>query len=266
MEGVADITSVVQCRRDTSEFARSCELMTQETIAACAGASSAGATEIIVNDSHGDMRNIEHEHLPPAVRLIRGSNKPLSMVQGADAGIDAALFIGYHAAANSLHGILDHTYWGAQAHEVLLNGETCSEGRLNAAVLGHWGVPVIFLSGDQTACADARRFLPWIETAAVKESLGRAAAISLSPAVAREMIREGTAHALQSLGAGKMQAYRPVPPLTVRIRLMNPEKADVTGVMPGVTRVDGTTVEYVADDILTLFRAATTMMRLASTA
>ncbi len=265
MEGVAGITSVEQTRRATSEFPRAADLMTREANAACEGAIKAGASEVIVNDSHGDMRNIDPEILPPAVRLISGSTKPLSMVQGGDAGVDAAVFIGYHAAANTANGILDHTYWGLQAHEVLLNGEQCSEARLNAAVLGLWNVPVVFLSGDQTAGADAKRFMPWTETVSVKEALGRTAAISMSPALARAAISAGVTRALELFKAGKMQPYRPSPPFAIRIRLMNSEKADVASMMPDVVRLDGTTVEYTSDDILTIFRAGASIMRLAST-
>lgn len=266
MEGVADITSVEQTRRGTSEFARSCDLMTREAAAACEGAIKAGASDVIVNDAHGDMRNIDHEALPPTVRLISGSTKPLSMIQGGDAGVDAAVFIGYHAAANTANGVLDHTYWGQQAHEVLLNGEPCSEARLNAALLGRWNVPVVLLSGDRTACADAKRFMPWTETVSVKEALGRTAAISMSPALAHEAITAGVTRALEFFKAGKMKTYRPTPPLTIRIRLMNSEKTDVVSMIPGVVRIDGTTVEYASDDILTIFRAGISIMRLASTA
>jgi|SRR5579872_1443458 len=265
MEGVADITSVEQTRRNTLEFPRSCELMTQEANAACEAAIKAGASEVIVNDSHGDMRNIEHEMLPPTVLLIRGSTKPLSMVQGGDSGVDAAFFVGYHAAANTANGILDHTYLGAQANEVLLNGEPCSEGRLNAALLGRWNVPVVFLSGDRTACTDAKRFMPWIETVSVKEALGRSSAISMSPARAREAISVGVTRALELFKAGRMETYRPKPPFTIRIRLMNSEKADVACTMPDVVRIDGTSVEYASDDIVRIFNGAVTIMRLAST-
>ncbi len=265
MEGVADITSVEQTRRNTSEFPRSCELMTQEANAACEAAIKAGASAVIVNDSHGDMRNIDHEGLPPSVLLIRGSTKPLSMVQGGEAGVDVALFVGYHPAANTENGILDHTYWGAQAQEVLLNGEPCSEGRLNAALLSRWNVPVAFLSGDRTACADAKRFMPWIETVSVKEALGRSSAISMSPARAREAISTGVARALELFKSGRMETYRLSAPFIIRIRLMNSEKADIASTMPDVVRVDGTTVEYASEDILRIFRGAVTIMRLAST-
>src|SRR5579863_2885172 len=140
MEGVAGITAEEQTNPvGQPEYARSCELMTGEVAAACAGANDAGATSILVNDSHWNMRNIIHESLPPDVRLIRGTGKPLSMNQGLEAGADFAAFVGYHASGGTRDAVLDHTYTGETLYEVALNGEACSEARINAAVAGAYG-------------------------------------------------------------------------------------------------------------------------------
>src|SRR5215472_13462256 len=179
MEGVAGITAEEQTNPvGQPEYAYSCKLMTGEVRAACEGAKSAGATSILVNDSHWSMRNIIHEDLPTDVRLIRGSGKPLSMNQGIDSGVD-------------------YTYTDVTIYEARINGEKCSEARINAAVAGYYGVPVVFLSGDQNACADARSFLPWIETAQVKEAIGRFAAASLSPEDSQAAIRFGISQAIR---------------------------------------------------------------------
>jgi len=265
MEGVAGITNSVQCRRDTSEFARSCELMTAEAVAAIEGARKGGATEIVVNDSHGDMRNIEHEKLPPDVRLIRGNVKPLLMVQGADPGVAGVVFIGYHAPSSTVDGICDHVYLGAQVQEMKLNGETCSEARMNAALVGAMNIPAICLSGDQSACADAVRYLPWIKTIPVKHALGAASAIMLSPASARSAIADGVAAAVRGISAKAYQPYRPEPPLTVDISLKGSQKADVASEIPGVQRVGGRTVRFTGDDVETVFKMSIAIMRIAST-
>src|SRR5579864_7640659 len=192
MEGVAGITATEQTDPvGQPEYAYSCRLMTGEVRAACEGAIAAGATEILVNDSHWNMRNIIHEELPPQVRLIRGSLKPLSMNQGLDPSCEAAAFVGYHAPVGTADAILDHTYSGETLYDVRINGERCSEARINAAVAGCFGVPVIFLSGDQNACADARSFLPHVEAVEVKQAIGRYAASSLSPQESRKAIASG---------------------------------------------------------------------------
>lgn len=265
MEGVADITSAVQCRRESPEFAQSCDLMTRETLAACEGAMRGGATQVIVNDAHGDMRNIDHERLPEAVELIRGNVKPLSMVQGVDLDIAGVVLIGYHAPATTADGILDHTYWGTQVHGMTLNGEICGEARLNAAVAGAFGVPVVFLSGDQSACADATRFMPWVRTLSVKQALGRTAAMSMSPQRVRTAIAERVSEAVADIPKGAFEPYIVPAPLTLDIALMTSEKADVACIIPGVQRIDGATVRYVSDDIMTIFKASMSIMRIAST-
>jgi len=173
MEGVAGISSEEQTNPvGQPEYASACELMTGEVNAACEGALAAGAAEVVVNDSHWNMRNIIHDELPASVRLIRGSLKPLSMNEGLDPSFSAALFVGYHAGAGTSDAVLDHTYSGDVIYDVRINGERCSEARINAAVAGAFGVPVVFLSGDRSACRDALSFLPWAQTVEVKRGIG----------------------------------------------------------------------------------------------
>ncbi|MBV8171160.1 MAG: M55 family metallopeptidase [Candidatus Eremiobacteraeota bacterium] len=263
MEGVAGITSLEQTNPvGQPEYARSCELMTGEVNAACEAALAAGAAEVTVNDSHWNMRNIIHEKLPPSVRLIRGSPKPLSMNQGIDPSYSAAAYIGYHAAGGTHDAVLDHTYTGETVYEVHLNGQACSEARINAAVAGAFGVPVIFLSGDQSACEDARSFLPWVETVEVKHAIGRYAADSLSPAKAREAIAAGITRALAEAGKRGAKPYTFESPVTLDIRFTSTAKADMAALLPGAERVGGRFIRYAHDDFLTVFRAFRVLMTL----
>lgn len=263
MEGVAGITSVEQTNPvGQPEYARSCELMTGEVNAACEGALDGGATEILVNDSHWNMRNIIHEQLPPDVRLIRGSPKQLSMNEGLDPSFAAAAFVGYHAAGGTNDAVLDHTYSGETVYEVHFNGQTCSEARINAAVAGAFGVPVIFLSGDQAACADAREFLPWAETVQVKRAIGRYAADSLSPQHARAAIKAGLKRALAESKARGAQPYRLASPVTLDIRFASTVKADMAALLPGSERIGGRHVRYCHEDFLTVFRAFRALLTL----
>lgn len=261
MEGVAGITAEEQTNPvGQPEYAYSCKLMTGEVRAACEGAKSAGADTILVNDSHWNMRNIIHEELPPDVILIRGAMKPLSMNQGLDASFDAAAFVGYHAPGGTQNAVLDHTYTDATLYEVRINGQKCSEARLNAAVAGTFGVPVVFLSGDQHACADAREFLPWAEMVEVKQAIGRYAAASLSPEQSRDAIREGVARALRESTARGVKPYQFEPPVSLEVTFTYTSKCDIAALMPGCDRIGPRTLRFVHDDYMTVFRAFRALM------
>lgn len=263
MEGVAGITAEEQTNPvGQPEYAHSCELMTGEVRAACEGAKQAGATSILVNDSHWNMRNIIHEELPPDVRLIRGSAKPLSMNQGIDSKVDFAAFVGYHASGGTQDAVLDHTYTDATLYEVRLNGEKCSEARINAAVAGYYGVPVIFLSGDQNACADARSFLPWIETVEVKQAIGRFAAMSLSPTESRAAIKTGIEKAIRQASSRGAKPFTFASPVTLEVTFTYTSKADVASLLPGSTRLSARVVQYAHDDFLTVYKAFRALMNL----
>lgn len=263
MEGVAGITAEEQTNPvGQPEYAYSCTLMTGEVRAACEGAKDAGATAIVVNDSHWSMRNVIHEELPPDVRLIRGSPKPLSMNQGIDATFDAVAYVGYHASGGTQDAVLDHTYTDATLYEVRINGERCSEARINAAVAGAFGVPVVFLSGDQNACADARSFMPWVETVEVKQAIGRFAAMSLSPEESRARIKAGIASAIRNRAAKGAKPYVITRPTTLEITFTYTSKADVAALLPGSERTGARTVRFIHDDLLTVFKAFRALMTL----
>ncbi len=112
MEGVAGIVHLHQVMRGTPEYERSCRLMTAETNAAIAGARQAGAVRFLVNDSHGDMRNLLVDELDPAAEVITGADKLYFMGAGLDPSFEAAFFIGYHASVGVQGAIMDHTYAG----------------------------------------------------------------------------------------------------------------------------------------------------------
>src|SRR3990172_3833258 len=165
MEGISSVVHWDHVTPGHAEYARFRRIMTADVNAAIRGAFEAGADDVIVADGHWDGRNILVEELDPRVRLNSGSPSPLSMVQGIDSGVDAAMFVGYHARVGSQNAILDHTGSDVRVANVWLNGQVTGEIGLNAAVCGHFGVPVIMISGDQTACAEAVETLGEIETA-----------------------------------------------------------------------------------------------------
>jgi len=201
MEGIAGVVHESQTDPTTpafaAEYGRFRRLMTAEANAAVEGALAAGATRVLVNDSHWFMRNLLAEELHQAAELVSGDPKPRSMVQDIDGGFDAALFIGYHARAGTRNAILDHTY-ADRIHDVRLNGKPVGELGLNAALAGVHGVPVALVSGDSAVATEAKDLLgQGVGTVIVKEAVSRHAAKSVAPAAACRMIREEVPRALK---------------------------------------------------------------------
>ncbi len=199
MEGTAGIAHWDETERTHPDWAEYRALMTEEVVAACEGAEAAGATEIVVKDAHDSARNLIAERLPASARIVRGwSGHPDAMMFGLDESFDAALYTGYHAKAGTEDNLLAHTS-NLRISRLLLNGEVASEFTMNSLCAARYGVPSAFLSGDAGICADARAFAPGIGTVETIQGFGRAA-LSLSPARSRALIREGVQAALSGGG------------------------------------------------------------------
>jgi D-amino peptidase len=264
MEGISGVVHEHQTDpiepRHAGEYNRFRRLMTNEANAAITGALDAGATSVLVNDSHWLMRNLLAEELHPAAELLSGGPKLLSMIEGIDAGFDAAMFIGYHARAGTARAIIDHTYT-SRVYEVRINGQPVGELALNAAIAGLHGVPVALVSGDQAIASEARLLLgDQVETVVVKQSVGRFAARSLAPTVACQRIRTGAAAALRK----KHIPFTFDSPIEVEVDFVESHMADMAELVPGSQRVGGRTVRYGDSDYLEVFRAWRAMYNLAS--
>jgi D-amino peptidase len=264
MEGVSGVVHWDQVNSKHKEYDRFRKLMTGDVNAAIEGACEGGAEEVIVADGHGSARNILVEELDTRARLNSGSPSPFAMIQGVDTGVDAAMFVGYHARVGSRNAILDHTWSSSCVANVWLNGQPVGEIGWNASVCGHYGVPVIMISGDQTACAEAVALLGEVETAEVKQARGRMAAECLPPEVSRQKIREAAARAVRGLRAG--QAPEPLrlnAPLRLTLELATSDMADRAAILPGAERLEGKRVEIVLDDAPTAYRAFRSAVALA---
>lgn len=268
MEGLAGVAHAQQVSFgptvDRTDYDRSRALMAGEANAAIEAAFDAGASEVVVNDSHWLMRNLRAEDVDPRARLIVG-DKPLSMTQGVGeapgGSFDAALFVGYHAGAGNETGVIAHTYSSATVMEARVNGEPHNEAAINAIRLGHHGVPVALVAGDDALAVEIQRLLPWAERVVVKRGLGYSLADSLSPEEARGAIRAGVRRALER--AGELQCYEPAPPLQGDIDFRLPVMADYAAVVPGVDRIGPRTVRFTAPDGERLYRLFVSLVRLA---
>ena len=251
MEGVAGVVHVDQTRRSGHDYERARRWMSDEANAAALGAFDAGATAVLVNDSHADMRNLLPEALDRRCEILSGANKPGSMVE-AVAGHACALFVGYHAMAGARAAILDHTYAGRVASRVRVNGRPMSETGLNALVAGQVGVPVALVTGDRATCREARELLGTVETVEVKEALGRTVARSLHPEEACARIRAAARRAVER--AGSLAPFTLPGPLELEVDLLNAALADACELLPGAERQSGLTIAYRAPDAKTLLR------------
>ena len=255
LEGVAGVVHVDQTRRAGHDYERARRWMTGEANAAVAGAVAAGADRVLINDSHGDMRNLLLDELDPRCEVISGSLKPLSMVEGVSGGHAAALFIGYHAGAASRAGILDHTYRGKVVARCRVGGRDFNETAINATLCGQRGVPVVLVSGDSTTCAQARELLgDAVDTVETKQAITRYAARTLTPEVARTRIREAATRAVERAAAGGVKPFAPPPPHELEIDFVHAACADAAELVPGTVRRGGTTCAYSARDAATLIQ------------
>lgn len=248
MEGVVGVVTDQQLGPSGFEYTRFREFMTQEVIAAIEGARDAGATEILVSDSHGNGQNLLIEKLPQDITLVRAWPRPLMMMQGIDETFDAAIFIGYHASTDNPNGIRAHTMSSARLASVKLNGTPMPEAGINAAIAGHFGVPVVMISGDDAIVDEARKLLGDIEGAVVKWSIGFHSGRTIMPEAAYELIRAKVAAALRRLD--DFSPYRLQTPITADVRFKNYRPSEVLAYLPIVERTDSHSIRFVGENMV----------------
>jgi D-amino peptidase len=231
------------------DYGRARTWMAGDVNAVVEGLLAAGASEVVVNDSHGSMRNLVADDLNPKASLITGTPKPLTMMQGIDRSFDACLFIGYHARAGSAPAILDHTISGSSVRAIRINGKELPEMGINGAIAGYYGVPVIMLSGDTETCVQAKAiFGPGIVTAAVKDAIGRTAARLLPLAEARTLLRTLAKDALAARAS--TTPFTLSPPYVFELELATSLQAEAPSLIPNVKRANARTVTFTSSDYL----------------
>ena len=262
MEGTAGVCAWEQCdaRTPHPEYALYRTWMMREVRAAIDGAREAGATEVLVNDSHGPMRNVIFEELPDDVRVVSGNRKPFSMVQNADQGFGGAFFTGYHGAIGDADAVLCHTYSPGVIYAARLNDLPCSEATLNAALLGHYGVPLLLVTGDRTTVEGVQAQMPWVTGAIVKESIGNFASDSISPIASQGLIHDAARAAI--VGRDKAKPFVLKSPIGLEIDVARVEQADLIEIIPGFERIGSRTVRLVHADYPTVFKAFVAAFRM----
>jgi D-amino peptidase len=249
MEGISGVTLWEHVDPSHTEYQRFRHIMTADVNAAIKGAFEGGADEIIVTDGHWNGTNILIEEIDKRIRLNSGlGTAPFSMMQGIDQTFNGVIFIGYHARASSQYGILDHT-WNTKISNVWLNDVLVGEYGLNAALAGYFGIPVIMITGDQTACAQAQELIGDLESAVVKWATGRFSASCLPPEVSQGMIRDAACKAVMRLIKGDApKPYQLTTPILVSIEFIASDMADRAERIPGAHR-EGVKVEISVPDM-----------------
>lgn len=254
MEGVTGVVTAAQLGPSGFEYARFRQFMTDEVNAAIEAAREAGAGEILVSDSHGNGQNLLIDQLPSDVQVVRSWPRPLMMMQGIDETFDGAIYIGYHASTNNTEGVRAHTMSSANLTSVKLNGIVMAEGGINAAIAGHFGVPILMVSGDDATIAEVGGLLGDIEGAVVKWNYGFHSARTLTPEAGLEVIREKVKAAIERIDDFSPYSPGPLPPgegpITVDISFKHYMPGEMLGYLPSVERLDSHTIRFVAADMV----------------
>lgn len=255
LEGVAGIVDWAQCREGTAAYELGCRLTLGEVNAAIAGAVRGGATHVVVNDSHGQMRNLDPSDLAHDATYVSGRHKPLYMMEGLDDSFDVAFLVGYHGSISGESSVLSHTYNPEVFSAARLGGVEVGESGINALVADHFGVPIGLVTGDEVAIRETARFAPAAATVATKSSITRFAASNLHPQVACRRITEAATTAVQLAAAGRLRAPGLDRPVRLELDVQTADMAEVGSWVKGAQRVGTRTILIESDDSLAAFRS-----------
>jgi D-amino peptidase len=243
IEGITGLVSWSQCSRpngDTYDFDFARRMMAHDVNAAIRGARAAGATEVVVKDSHGNSKNLLIDLLEPGTHLVSGHGSGRDgMMEGINDSFDACLLVGYHAMAGTAGGIMEHTITGG-VHRMWVNGHACGEIGLSAGVAGRYKVPLVFVSSDLAGCEEAKKLIQGVGTAVTKHGYGRYMGRLLHPSETAPLIEEGARKALSEMPTKPFVWDEPT---TVRVEFNRSEEADFCQKLITARRIDGYTIE-----------------------
>jgi D-amino peptidase len=259
-EGTSGIVAWEQIIEGSTEYEQGRRLLTNEVNAVISGALESGVTEFVVNDSHHFMRNLHPQDLLGRATLITGKHKPLYMMEGLDASFDGVCFVSYHGSIGAEHAVLSHTYNPGAIWEVRMNGEVVGESAINALVAAHYGVPIIFVSGDEVTVREAQSIAPSAEKVIVKQSLGRFAAAHIHPTVACELLRKGAARAVSNVKNMHPPVFKR--PVSLEVTFLVADMAEMALWVRGVEPVGPRTIVISSENLLDLYRMFVTVVTL----
>lgn len=253
-EGISGIYKLGQVMPSHKEFEWAQKMMANDINAAVEGAYRAGAEQVIVNDAHNAGNNLLIDQLDERVDLISGGIRPLQMAQGAELGCDAALLIGYHRRKGA-KGVISHSYAYGTMVEMRLNGKLISEHDLIGMCIGAYGIPVVFLSGDNLVIEDAKESIPGIYTVETKVAISNNAALCHHPKRNAKAITETVEKALRNYKKDGIKPMHIDGPIQLDVRYSAEVQAEMAMKAPNTVRLDENTVRYQGEDYLTVYNA-----------
>lgn len=234
--------------------------MTHDVNAAIRGARAAGATQVVVKDSHGSMKNLLIDQLEEGTELVSGTGSGTDgMMQGIDSSFDAAILVGYHGMAGTQAGIMEHTYTGG-CHRLMVNGRPAGEIALSVGTAGRYGVPIVAVTSDEAGCAEAADLITGVCTYTTKFGFGRYMGRLLHPSETGKGIEETARRAVAS-----SQSIAPLvieAPVRITIEYNRSEDADICSTLVGVSRLDAFKCEAVFDDYASAQQGTVNMLEL----
>ncbi|KQO61209.1 M55 family metallopeptidase [Curtobacterium sp. Leaf261] len=253
MEGVAGIVDWDQCRPGNPEYPLGCALLLDEVNAAIEGAVAGGATEVLLNDSHSKMSNLDPRLVvhPDKVRMVTGRHKPMYMMQGLDESVDGAFLVGYHGSISGKPSTMSHTYNPEVFSGARVNGTWVGESGINALVTSHFGVPIALVTGDEVTWDETEPFAPDAEHVLTKTSITRASADSLHPTESCRRIRAAAQSAVERVAS--MEPRPLTGTATLELDVQTADMADVATWVGGVERIADRTVSISGEDLLSVF-------------
>ncbi|ADI32045.1 M55 family metallopeptidase [Staphylothermus hellenicus] len=248
IEGLPGIASTTMVSPGYTQYSRGSKIMTMIAKETARALLNNGFDKVVIADSHGYMTNIDYLELPRNTSLIQGFPRPYSMLTGLDNSYDSVLFIGYHTAAGTMHGFLDHTMSSRVFAEIRLNGRRASEYLINALVAGEKGVPVILVAGDSLLRDEVSKHTPWAVFIGLKQGITRYAAIYESFDDVLDKLREGIVEAINRLRSGEVKPLVLDKPYTVEIMLRDELVGDVLETWDILERIDAYRFRYEASN------------------
>jgi D-amino peptidase len=257
IEGATGIVSFSQCGRPDGshyDFAFARRMLTHDVNAAIRGARRAGATEIVVKDSHAGCKNLLVDELEPGAELISGIGSGThGMMEGIDDSFDAVFLVGYHGMAGASASMMEHALAGG-VHRFFVNGVETGEIAVSAAVAGAYGVPTVLVTSDEAGCGEAAAVRPRAHTYPTNVGLGRFMGRLRHPSVTGPGIESAAEASLR--GLAEARPFVVAGPVTLRTTFRTVEEADLASSLSDVGRPDAYSVEWTRPDFLSAHQAA----------
>ncbi|MBI80381.1 MAG: hypothetical protein CMQ51_08165 [Gammaproteobacteria bacterium] len=265
MEGITGVVHWPQPTkggRELSDDENQRQQMTIDLNTVIKGARSAGAADFTILDFHGSSPprpNLRLKDIDPKTKLLSGHGHFGLRQDVLEEGYDAMFIVGMHAMDGVADGILSHNFTST-FREIYFNDLRIGETGFFALWAGVHNIPLVYLSGDDAACVEAKDLVPDIVTTSTKKGITHGFAMLYPEAEVRASLERDAASAINNVG--DIKPVTMAGPVEVKIQLgggRETTKADVCAMFPWVERLSGTSIGYTVD---TVYEALTTMRAL----